>query len=540
MTLVFQKFFPLNYVVSRLFFLALLAATTIVLAQLVRTLARSEDWWTVALLLPFALSLTLVSPVWWWSNGLPVFPNLFFTAVAILAWIQSYAGRNHRFWIAIAVAAITVAGGFYMKFLLIPVYLLFMRILIFPRLFALPSGIRSLWRERARWIAVATPPALFLAAFLLSGLAARTAVSGERPYVAYFFTAWFNAVVPVAFLNSQVEGSAPALARLTIIGSQCLFFVAFVATCWRSSLAIRGWALFALAFFANTAMVGTFRLATHGLEIAYWLRYYPEILFFLPLTLALGLRQGAERGPGVSWEHTATGRTAIGVFAILQFVGIVVWAPIAVGRSDGVRARVWYDNLREDIRDAAAVEPPVRIVDSEAPEYILASWLEPRNRISAVLSVIDLNVTFNDLAPSTYLVLEDGHLAKAEFRPIVPFVSGIERAAGAHIAEENRSASDATCLDSGGALQFVPPEEILAERLSIRILYGAAGGGPVPVQVDTADQERPLRHLQLQPARNRAELIDLGTSSIRALKLGPVPEGGVCIRVLEIGSLFSR
>jgi hypothetical protein len=538
-TFVFQRLFPLDYTVSRLFLLVVLAATTIILAQLVRTFARSEEWWTVPLLVPFALSETLVSAVWWWSNGLPVIPALFFTALALSAWLRSYTTPHRRFWIGVTVAAIAAAGGFYMKFLLIPVYLLFMRAMIFPRLFTVPSDLRSLWSERARWIAVAAPPALFLVVFVLSGLAGRTAVPGDRPYLSYFATAWFKAFVPVAFLNAQLEGSTSSAARVIIIASQGLFWFAVAATCVRSSLAVRGWALFVLAFFTNTAMVGTLRLATHGLAIAYWVRYYPEIVFFLPMALALGLRQGAARRPGLAWERTTLGRIAIGLSPILYLIGFAVWAPQAVSASDGVRARLWFDNLRGGIAEATADQRILQIVDSEAPDYIIASWVGPYNRISDLLSIIDLKLAYNELSESTRLVLEDGRLAKAEFRPITPLLSGKKRAGGVHIAQDVRSRSDATCISSGADLRYVPAEEIVAKRLAMRVIYAGKRRLSVPLDAETADPDRPFRHLQLDPSKG-AELIELGTTGVRGLKVGPVPGGGVCIQSLDIGSLTGR
>ena len=44
-------------------------------------------------------------------------------------------------------------------------------------------------------------------------------------------------------------------------------------------------------------MVGSVRLPGEGVAIAYWLRYYPEVVLFLPVALALGLRQGGRKTP---------------------------------------------------------------------------------------------------------------------------------------------------------------------------------------------------------------------------------------------------
>jgi hypothetical protein len=151
-------------------------------------LSRGDRGWTVALLVPFAFSLTLVIPIAWWSAGLPIIPALFFTVIAISAWLRSYVEPNVRAWVWVGALAVAAAGAFYVKFLLIPVYLVFLRLVIFPHLFGLRSRIRDLLAEAPRWMALAVPPAAFLAIWVLSGIAGRSASTGSRPYTALFAT----------------------------------------------------------------------------------------------------------------------------------------------------------------------------------------------------------------------------------------------------------------------------------------------------------------------------------------------------------------
>jgi hypothetical protein len=116
----------------------------------------------------------------WWSAGLPIIPALFFTVVALSAWLRSYTteGSAGWRWVWVATFAVAAAGAFYLKFLLIPIYLLFLRLVIFPRLLNLSSAIRDLWKERMRWAALAVPPAAFVAVFVLSGLSGMSEAHG--------------------------------------------------------------------------------------------------------------------------------------------------------------------------------------------------------------------------------------------------------------------------------------------------------------------------------------------------------------------------
>jgi hypothetical protein len=532
-----QQIFPLNYAAARTFLLALLAVTTILLGQFVRTLARSDQWWTVALLVPFALSITLVVFPWW-SAVLPIVPALLLTVVALFAWLRSYTDPQPAFWVWVAVIAVAAAGAFYMKFLLIPVYLLLFRLAIFPRLLKLPVGIRSLWTEWKRWVAVGIPPALFIAVFVLSGLASRSAVSGSRPYFEYFATAWFRAFIPAAFMNARFDSSASSLPPwLIIFSSQVLFWGLVGATWRRSSLALRGWALFVFVFVVNAGMIGTSRLPLFGVEIAYALRYYPEVVLFLPLTLALALRQGEERRPELAWERTNLGQAAIALIACMYVVSFAIWAPGLVRESGGVQAKSWYDNLRHDIRAVMVHEAAPGIVDAETPQYVIENWMEPRNRISTILPLVPLDVAYNRLSERTYLVLDDGHLAEAAFRPTSLLLSRTIRGEGVRVLGGGPVQSEATCMREGGALLYRPAVDVTGERLAIRVFYAGKSRGPVTLEVNTGDLDRPIRNLELRPFQNDAELVDLSTSRVRALTLELSRSDEVCIERMEIGSL---
>jgi hypothetical protein len=533
-----HELFPLNYVAARAFLFGVLAATTIVLGQFVRTLARSEQWWTVALLVPFALSITFVEVGNWWSSGVPVFPALFFTVIAFSAWFRSYLDPNRSFWAGVTVIAVAAAGSFYMKFLLIPVYLLVFRLAIFPRLLDVPDGIRPLWQEWRRWLALAAAPTVFVAVYVLSGLAARSYVPGNRPFLEYLAIGWFRAFIPASFLNVPVDESTPAIASwAAVVCSQVLFWVVVWATWKRSSLAVRGWALVVIAFATNMVMVGAVRLPGFGVNIAYRLRYYPEIILFLPVALALSLRQGEERRAEVAWERTALGQTAIGMMACLYVVSFIIWAPRIVSHSEGVQARAWFENLRQDLRAVAVDNAVLRIVDSETPEYVIPAWLAPYNRISTILALLHRSAIYSNVSGPTYLLQDNGRLVEAAFRPVLLLLSGSTPGEGVRLIGGDRGGAVQTCLRGTDLVLFHPEADIAGERLAIRMVYSRERRGIGALEVDTYDPGRRFHFLELRPFERDAELIDLGTSRLRALKLEASPGEMVCIERMEIGSL---
>lgn len=541
MTFLLDELFPLNFAAARILFVVLLAATTVILGQLVRTFARSGAWWTVALLAPFALSLTLLTPMWWWSNGLPVFPLLLSTAVALFSFLKSYTDPQKTLWIAVTVIAIAAAGAFYIKFLLIPVYLLLFRLWILPRLLDLSGGIRALWEERTRWIAFAVPPAAYLAVFVFSGLAGRTVASGERPFFEYFAAAWFHALVPASFLNAEVDPSTrfSIASWVIVLASQLVFLGVLAATLKRTSLALWGWAIFVVVFAVNAAMVGASRLASFGvLEIAYPLRYYPEIVFFLPLSLALGLRQGAERRPQVAWEKKTVGKVALVLFACLYAAGLIVWAPRIVSASEGAQTRVWFDNLQTDLRLADAQDMALRVLDSDTPEYVMPPWMGPYNRVSTILWLLDADVVSKEVTDPTYLVRGDGRLAEAMFQTSSPLVGPeADVAEGVEVEAADLGTSSGVCMHDAASLRYRPPGERSGRRLALRLTYAERSAQPAVLEVETSDPDRGLLRLDLRPDTSDVELLELGTSGVQELTLRAASGDELCLERLELGSL---
>lgn len=308
------------------------------------------------------------------------------------------------------------------------------------------------------------------------------------------------------------------------------------ATWRRSSLALRGWALFVFVFALNAVVVGTVRLPGFGVQIAYELRYYPEVTLFLPLALALCLRQGQERRRELAWERTIFGRTAMALSASVYVVSFVIWAPGIVNDSPGVPARSWYENLRGDMAAVMLHETAPPLVDSETPDDVMPDWMAPDNRVSTILALAGIDATYNEISEPTYLVREDGHLAEVAFRPISLVLSHSTLGEGVYILGGSPVRPMGVCLRDGGRVLYRPIKDIADQRLTIRVLYSGQDRRSISMRVETGDPNRPFRDHELRPFQSDAEYVDLGTSRFRALTLGP-STGRLCIERMEIGSL---
>jgi len=471
----------------------------------------------------------------WWSAGVPVIPALFFTIAALMAWFRSYMQPKPYHWLAVAIMATAAASGFYLKFLLIPCYFLFLRLAVLPPVLGLPAGIRPLWAERRRWVAVAAFPALFIAVYVLSGLAGRSYVPGERPYLPYLAIGWFEVFVPLSFLNTPLSSSAPTTtAWVVVVCGQLAFWSLVWATWRRTSLALRGWALVICVFGVNMLMVGSVRLPAYGAEIAYPLRYYPEILLFLPVALALGLRQGVERSPRLAWERTRVGRTALAAFAGLYAFSFVIQAPVIGRASEGVQVRGWIDNLRQDLT-LAVDRGVVRLVDSEVPEYVIPLWLTPLNRVSTILGLLQVDAVYNELSASPSVVRPDGRIAEATFQPLSGPLSST-REGDLRAAGKDNAPVSGTCIQGAETRLFRADAEPGGERMALKIVYSDESRGPITLDVESTDADL-VRTWALHPERG-GEIVDLGTSRLRGLTLRGAEGTVLCLEHIEIGSLI--
>jgi len=255
--------------------------------------------------------------------------------------------------------------------------------------------------------------------------------------------------------------------------------------------------------------------------------------------LALCLRQGEERRPELAWERTRTGRAAIGLFAAMQAISLAVSAPQIVSKSEGAKAKLWFDNLRMSLDAARAGQAPLRIVDSDTPEYVVLSWMAPYNRVSTILRLLGIQALYNDASETTHEVLPDGRVVVAAFEPLRQLLPELPGDA-VRIVSHNAPGGDERCLHDLTLHGNATGAELVGARLALRVFYSATSRNTVALHVDTTDPDRPSRDLDLNPVNRRVELVDLGASRIRSLRVQASQGDAICIERMEIGSLAGR
>lgn len=193
------------------------------------------------------------------------------------------------------------------------------------------------------------------------------------------------------------------------------------------------------------------------------------------------------------------------------------------------------DTLRRDLSTIPANHGAVRLVDSEVPEYVIPSWLAPNNRVSTILSLLQVRVTYNEVSGPTYVVRSDGHIATTDFRVLSLLLSPSNGEKSMRAAGKDRAYSSGSCIRGAETMFLRPKNAPRAERLALRAFYSRESRGPLILQVEAGNPDL-LRYPVLRPERG-AELVDLGTSRIQTLTLQGTQATRACLDRIEIGSL---
>src|SRR3954452_23936784 len=276
-----EKFAPLDWAAGQAALLVLFAGSILLLDRIFRQLF-GERRANLVLLLLFGTSILLVTSFLWFADGLHKLPSTFLSLLAIDTYLTYWRTRSKAA-LAVSVAAVSLGSLFYMKALLVPLYLVLIRFLFLeerPR-----RVLRIVWAERWTWLAFAPTAAIYLWNYEAN----YADTSGPAPSLhllgSYLWVNWFKGVTP-ALAGVEIGPQAArsgvvfaAVAQLALIG-----IVGY--SIYRKRSAWRAWVFWGVCFCVNAALVGMGRLATMGVDrVGKELRYDTEMSWLLPLAL---------------------------------------------------------------------------------------------------------------------------------------------------------------------------------------------------------------------------------------------------------------
>jgi hypothetical protein len=586
--LVLDRVAPMNFELALAFLWACQAASAVLL-QRILTLLFGRAWWTFALALVWAISPVYLSGFTWFAGGLHSVPAITATVASIHAYL-CWRATARRTWLAWSLVAMGIGLAFYVKALLIPLYLILMRTLLLEPGARLRDSLRSVRDEWRVWLAYAAMCTGFVLAYLVGDYSqyyqSETGASlGD--FLRYLRIFWVEGFSPMLLgirvpLHGQGEWH-----RIVIVVAQLVLIGLIAWSILRRRAAWRAWAFLLVTLAANGLLLVP-RVSQWGAEnVAYTMRYYTEPALLVPLAVAFAFATPRLPGRVAAVEPTNTPHTpqedaprerprftasdvfrlptaragALAVLALAAYV-VATWGtansltgpatPDPEVRSGRI-ARAYLDNLRGDLASARGGGVQPTLLDGDVPHAVVTQLnnLEPValragvrfSLLSTVVPLFDDEVKFNQPG-HMFIVRSDGHLERTRFVSVAGGSPAELRGGGRFRPEEARieGGQDEVCgVSEGiGALEWKPRPRLRGHDWWLRIRYQSDPIEPIWLQTDTGDGSIYQGFKLPSMGAPGTVLVDLseakdGVPTVAGVRLGIPVFGRLCLRSLQIG-----
>ncbi|TMK41430.1 MAG: hypothetical protein E6G56_04245 [Actinobacteria bacterium] len=389
----------------------------VVFMQRILRLWAPGAWWTLPVSLAYGVSILFLPALEWLTAGLLTIPSTALGLAAVHAYL-CWRRTRRPVWLAWSVVAFAGALLFFVESLLVPVYLVLLRLLLLEPTSRLRDSARAVIREWRVWAAYAIPVVPYLILYLTRSYTEPWRSASLGADLDFLRTAWFDNVAPgalglrVSAHDSTLNGVAVVMAQLALVGG-------VVYSVRRQRWAWRGWLFAALGFLLDTVIlfprVRTFGAAIIGNQLRYYVPIVPLLVLGVVAAFAppFGVRRAA-RAPG-----RPTPAVAAAVGALLVVYLAFTWASAAAITRDspGRSSRLWYQNVRGDVRALRRSGVRPVLLDGPVPTGILFLAPPGRNLLSRTLPLFIDGLRFDVLSRQTFAATRSGHLRAVAFRP---------------------------------------------------------------------------------------------------------------------------
>ena len=521
---------PLDWAVGQAGLLVLFAGSLLLLDRIFRKLFGERDSNRFLLLL-FGTSILLVTSFLWFADGLHKLPSTFLSLLAVDAYLTYWRTRS-RAALLVSVAAVSLGSLFYVKALLVPLYLALIRLLFLeerPR-----RALRVLWAERWTWLAFAPTCAVYLWNYFEGYADTRGPAPSLHLLGDYLWLSWYKGVTPaLAGVEIGPEAARSGVVFATVVQLVLIGVIALSVHLKRS--AWRAWVFWGVAFSVNAALVGLGRLGTMGLDrVGKELRYDTEMSWLLPVALGFAFFPGTVAGRPAPVRQLRFVRAGAG-FAIAAY--LVAACATGAGISSSWRehnsgpSKAYVENLRRDVgRLVRGGGAPVAI-DDQVPAFLIGSADAPLNRLERLIPAVEPRLGVVTAGARPLQVGDDGHVG---FAVLQPLVSGDGALSGSGSVRVVRGRPAGRCLSaaaSGADLRFDTKPLMRGQSLYALVSYRVARGTDAPGWILSRPPSRP-GEIALDRPRG-SELVNLG----RPLRVS-LPRGArACVRSVSVGWL---
>ncbi|MGH9189766.1 MAG: hypothetical protein ACRD0Q_07010 [Acidimicrobiales bacterium] len=556
---VIQRFFPLDFPVAITLMVVGLVVSLALFHRLVAELCRPGAGPLVVTLL-YGVSVTQVAVVQWWASGLDRVPATIFSFVATLAYVRFFRTGSKRL-LALSLAALAVALLFYVKPVLVPVYLVLMRVLLLQPERPLRETVAAALKEWRVWALYLLLVGAYLFLYVGQYREGGQIYSPSPGNVArYLRPLWFEVTAPGFFGVYVDPDHRSALTPLGIVLPQIGVLIGLIWTVRRRASAWRPWALFAVVFLVNAALIGLTRIGYFGpRQTSYILFYNLETTFVFFLAAAVAVlparharhphtRPAAHIGP--ARIVPTAGRVMVGL-AVLAYV-VFSWQGATRVRDffPGGDARRYMGRVGTALGQLKRAEPDAALVDRKVPDNVVFRFAGLYTSYSEILPLVNEGVT-ND-PTGRYLWDLDGDSGdEAVVRPVtfVPTAGGDARtllwlqSLGASHATIEPS-DDAFCVRSGPKLAVIgyQPGQPLEGQSFLRLGYSSEPSsllGVVAEPIGAAGRPRD-KFVTLATGGGHITVMEIDAPTLQRLYFVVAPNSRVCLDRIELGHLASR
>jgi hypothetical protein len=414
-----------NFTLAHSLELAMYAAAVAAFAFVMRTILGNR-WWALALTVLFGQSLFLMRLLHWWTATANILPSTIFGLVAFGAYLRWQRGGS-RAWMIVSLAGLLGALLDYETAILLPVFILIVRLLVIEDELRPRAWLTVLRREWPMWAGYALLDAAALVNFYTWYYQPFTRPSLSR-VLDFLVDSILGTFIPALF---GIKHPQAALGRQSAVVIACVVvFVALIAYL----VYTRPWAgrcVLAFVLIASIDMlaVGIPRVGRYGVGAVGSELYYQQALQFMFLILvALALRAERRRPPPAALAAGLRRLRAPAAAASLLVLGTAVYGALYVtsvhamatwlrGTTwDPARSRSYVRTFQASVRrvtERAGREPV--LFNAQVPDGVFS----PEDSYAIYYPMIDSGVRIGPVAHPIYAVRHSGVLQPISFRASV-------------------------------------------------------------------------------------------------------------------------
>lgn len=454
--------FELARALQMFFFAGTLAAFGWVMATIL-----GHRWSAVVLTVLFGQSLVLMSLLMWWTATANLLPSICFELLAIgfyLRWRRSASAWQ----LAASLLAFAVALLDYEDAMLLPIYLLLIRLVILGDRLTPLAWARGLWKEKWAWMSYGVLDVAALINFL-TGYYFHVA----RPTLAqmgrFLELGLFESFMPA--LLGLKDPELPLTNHVgVVVAADVIVVIVIGLTVWRRPRTWRCAAVFVLAFLVAMVPLGLNRITLFGVGLAQDLQYQQSVQFMFWILVAFAMTSSGRMARSRMRQKRGRPPLPVKVWAAATLLVVATYSvayvssvgALAESNPDASLSSVYVNGfLNAASRMRAASGQNVDVLDLTVPFNVLSSAFFPYTRYDMFFALVDPGVRIDQPAGEVFSLSTSGRLVSESFQEITSGAlskADVLSSDGSTRAPSENVGSAEACVPSGpGVFRLVVP-----------------------------------------------------------------------------------